>query len=159
MRLGALSEEQSLSRANYLQVLLENTLDIVAVLQPTGALLYTSPAVSRVLDYDLGECPGKNIFDFVHPDDLAAAKKALDETIRNPGNVGRVEFRCRHHDGSWRDLEALSKNLLDNPGVAAIVVNARDITLRKEAERALLQSQASFSADAVVALCHWPIVA
>jgi PAS domain S-box-containing protein len=134
-------EGQFFSNANYFRVLLENTLDIVTVLKPNGRVLYTNPAISRILGYDFAARPGKNIFDFIHPEDSAAVRKTLDETIRDSGTVGRVEFRYRHHDGSWRDFEALSRNLLDNPDVAAIVVNARDITSRKRAEQALFESE------------------
>ena len=44
------------------------------------------------------------------------------------------ELRARHSDGSWRSIEAVGKNLLDDPAVGGIVVNYRDITARKTLE-------------------------
>ena len=44
------------------------------------------------------------------------------------------EFRIKHADGSWRWIEAVGKNLLDDPAVGGVVVNYRDITTRKELE-------------------------
>ena len=38
------------------------------------------------------------------------------------------EFRVKHADGSWRWIEAVGKNLLDDPAVGGVVVNYRDIT-------------------------------
>lgn len=143
MTSSAPGQGQFLSNANYFRVLLENTLDIVTLVKPNGTVLYTNPAISRILGYDFAARPGKNIFDFIHPEDSAAVRKTLDETIRDSGIVGQVEFRYRHRDGSWRDFEALSRNLLGNPDVGAIVVNARDITSRKQAEHALLKSEAA----------------
>ena len=48
-----------------------------------------------------------------------------------------MEFRARHADGSWRTLEAIAKNLLDDPAVGGVVVNYRDITERKALEEQL----------------------
>jgi PAS domain S-box-containing protein len=143
MRNSAPGQGQFLSNANYFRVLLENTLDVVTVLKPNGTVLYTNPAISLILGYDFVARPGKNIFDFIHPEDSATVRRTFDEIIGDSGAVARVEFRYRHHDGSWRDFEALSRNLLDNPDVRAIVVNARDITSRKRAEHALLVSEAA----------------
>jgi transcriptional regulator with GAF, ATPase, and Fis domain len=51
----------------------------------------------------------------------------------------------RYPEGETRIIEAVKTNLLDNPAVAGIVVNARDITERKRAEDALQQAQAYLS--------------
>jgi PAS domain S-box-containing protein len=130
-------------RAEYFRILLENGLDVVTVIDCDGTVLYSSPAITRVLGYDISERPGKSIFDFTHPDDLAKVRDAVERTISDPEPVHSVEFRYRHKDGSWRDMESLTKNLLDNPAVAAIVVNTRDITSRKQAERLAVENEAA----------------
>jgi PAS domain S-box-containing protein len=135
--------DQSHLRAEYFQLLLENGLDIVTVIDPDGTVLYSSPAITRVLGYDVIARPGKSIFDFTHPDDLAIVRDAVERTVNQPETVHSVEFRYRHKDGSWRDIESLSQNLLDNPAVAAIVINARDITSRKQAERVARENEAA----------------
>ena len=48
-----------------------------------------------------------------------------------------MEFRASRADGSWRTLEAIVKNLLDDPAVDGVVVNYRDITERKALEEQL----------------------
>jgi PAS domain S-box-containing protein len=130
-------------RADYFQLLMENALDIVTVIQPDGTILYTNPAITRVLGYDLRERPGKNIYDFVHPEDTPVVKEAIERTLKDPETIDLVEFRYRHKDGSWRHLEAIRKNLIHNPAVAALVINARDITARKESEQVLRRSEAA----------------
>ncbi|RMH15822.1 MAG: EAL domain-containing protein, partial [Gemmatimonadetes bacterium] len=56
----------------------------------------------------------------------------------NPGASSRMEMRCRHADGSWRAMELVGTNLLEEPSVEGIVLNGRDITDRKRAEAQLL---------------------
>lgn len=54
---------------------------------------------------------------------------------RTPGAVGRAEVRLRHKDGSWRFVEVVTANLVDEPAVGGIVINGRDITERKQVEQ------------------------
>ena len=51
-----------------------------------------------------------------------------------PGVYEPIVYRVRHRDGTWRWLEGTATNLLDEPAIQGIVVNARDITARKQAE-------------------------
>jgi diguanylate cyclase (GGDEF)-like protein/PAS domain S-box-containing protein len=47
----------------------------------------------------------------------------------------------RHTDGSWRRVEAVGMNRLDDPAVRGVVVNTRDVTERAEAEAALREEK------------------
>ena len=49
-------------------------------------------------------------------------------------------MRYLHKDGTWRILEVIGENLLDNPALGGIVINSRDITEREQAEQALKQT-------------------
>src|ERR1035441_7159234 len=49
-------------------------------------------------------------------------------------------MRLRQKDGSWRALEATTRNLLDDPNVKGIIINSRDTTERKQLEQALRES-------------------
>src|SRR5262249_16187399 len=66
--------------------------------------------------------------------------------VRQPTTTRSLEFRFPHKEGSWRVLEAKVSSLLENPAVAGIIVNSRDITERKAMEEALKQAK-----DAAVA--------
>ncbi len=121
---------------NWLRFVGQNSSEIVVVVDPDGTLRYASPAFGRILGYVTGEALGKNVLDFVHPDDLS---RALEQTERvtsggASGGTDVVEYRLRHKDGSWRWMEVGATNRLDDPAVGGIVVNARDVTERKGAE-------------------------
>jgi signal transduction histidine kinase len=85
---------------------------------------------------------GKPAFDFVHPEDLSRVANFLQDRLKQPGVALPIELRFRHRDGSWRYLECVGNNQLNNPAVGGIVVNCRDITDRKIAE----QERADFMA-------------
>jgi PAS domain-containing protein len=78
------------------------------------------------------------------------------QTLESGGVGPLVEFRFRHADGSWRNLEAVGNSLLENANVGGMVVNSRDVTDRKRAEEALrfqktlLEAQSEASIDGIL---------
>jgi len=137
--------KQALSRGmEPLQILLEDSLDIVALLDAAGTVKYISPSVERVSGYEPGELTGRYIFDFIHPDDAESLLGDFLKGIKIPGFTQKREFRYRHKDGSWRWLETIGINLLDDPAVTGVVLIGRDLTDRKTLEAALKESEEKY---------------
>jgi PAS domain S-box-containing protein len=86
-----------------------------------------------MLGYSTDEFVGRNGFDFIDPDDRQRTMTLLADLAENSKEVLRFQFRVRHQDGSWRWIESIATNRVDDPGVQALVVNFRDVTERKEA--------------------------
>lgn len=120
--------------------LIQNSSDIIAILQEDGIISYQSPSLKRLLAYAPEELIGRNAFELVHPDDLPRVKSAFNEVIRNPEAPLSLQYRFRHKDGSWRVLESTGSNQLQNAVVAGIVVNSRDVTKRVMAEELLREA-------------------
>jgi len=115
--------------------LVQNALDIVMVTDAHGTIRYVSPSVERVLGYRPEEMLGTSTAEYVHPDDVQGALAEVAEAASKPGvHPVAVETRVRHQDGSWRHLEGIASNLLDDPVVAGMVFNHRDVTERKRGE-------------------------
>jgi PAS domain S-box-containing protein len=116
------------------RALVENSTDVIALLSREGTNLYATPSQARVLGLTPEESKGRNVFENVHPDDLQDVKERFARCMANPGVPITAEVRVRHKDGSWRVVEAVGVNRLEDPSVRAIVANYRDITARKRAE-------------------------
>ena len=117
--------------------LVENTSDILTLIDADGTVHYESSALERVMGYRPEDQLGTNAFDWVHPDDMERALDIFVEVLSTPGLHPPLEFRAPHKDGSWRYLEHTINNLLDDPDVKGIVITSRDITERKELEEQL----------------------
>ncbi|MDP8948517.1 MAG: PAS domain S-box protein [Actinomycetota bacterium] len=119
------------------RALTQNSSDIVTLLEVDGTILYESPSIERILGYEPQELEGENAFGYVHPDDLERVLGAFAEGLSDSALRPTVEYRFRHKDGSWRWLESIGTNMLDDPAVGEIVVNSRDVSERKAAEERL----------------------
>ena len=135
------AEEALRQSEEYFRSLIENSADIMAVINLDGRIRYVSPSIERVLGTPAEEWAGGDALHRVHPDDIPHASQALDDVRAEPGAMRTLDVRVRHADGTWRLLEATVRNLADTPGVAGIVANARDATERQRAERALRESE------------------
>jgi PAS domain S-box-containing protein len=134
--------------------LVENALDIIMILEPDGTIQYVSPSIENILGYSATEPIGKKVFEWIHTEDFINASYHLtalthsdhletpqpsDISHTNPSTelLPSIEFRCRHKDGSWRTLEAIScpftgsSVAVDQGSTLHLMVNARDITERK----------------------------
>src|SRR5439155_112918 len=102
-----------------------------------GSITYESPAVERVLGYQAEDRIGQSAIDAVHPDDRVRIGRLFLTVAHRPNAEASAELRVRHADGSWRSIEAVVKNLVDDPAVGGLVANYRDVTARKALETEL----------------------
>jgi putative methionine-R-sulfoxide reductase with GAF domain len=77
------------------------------------------------------------MLDLVHPKERDSVAKAFAEHSLRPGVHAPSVFRFQTASGEWRTLEVVATNCLDDPAVAGIVMNARDVTDRTNITRAM----------------------
>lgn len=123
------------------RTLIDNSLDIVTILDRRGLAQYQNPSIAKVLGYSQEALIGQSVLAYIHPDDVAHVEAVIAEIVEHPGTIKSVELRFRHRNGSWRVLEALATALPDSPLTTTILVNSRDITERKEVQMALTRAK------------------
>jgi PAS domain S-box-containing protein len=114
--------------------LIENALDGIAIINPDLTIRYQSPSMERMTGRKAEDRIGKDPLEFCHPDDVLEVGEAFLPLFENRIHTVHTEFRYRHKSGRWRTFEVVGTNLIDNPAVAGIILNMRDITERKRAE-------------------------
>ncbi len=84
---------------------------------------------------------GRQFLDFIHPDDARRVAEAFAAIVHQPGVSPPVDVRFRHRDGSWRHFESVGNHVRDKTGALSIVVNARDVTERRQIEVELARAK------------------
>lgn len=143
--------ERALRRAErQAEALVASSLDIVTILDREGRILFTSPSTEKLLGHRVEDLVTRNVLEIVCPEDAEAVRAALQRCLESPGTTVSVEFGVRRADGALRQLEALTTNLLDDPGVLGFVVNSRDVTERHRSEDALRRLEAAVEQSASI---------
>ncbi len=136
-----LEEDLGHSEARF-RSLVQNTSGVVLVVERDGSILYSSPS--------LGEWIGEphplvlschNCLDLLHADDVSRFRQFLIESAAVSGISPDIEVRMRNGGGGWRHVDVVATNLTEDQEVQGIVLNARDITERRDLQD-LLSHQA-----------------
>lgn len=123
--------------------LIKHSPDCMVILDRKGTQLFVSDIAEKTLGFKPEELTQIRVIDeMIHPDDQEKTKAAFIR-ILNGGEAG-VQYRHRHKNGDWVEMEAWGTNQLDNPDIGGVLISARDISDRKRVEMALQESEAKY---------------
>jgi PAS domain S-box-containing protein len=122
--------------------LIENSYDIVSILDDTFSPVYRSPSATRVTGYTNEErdTVGPNV-ERTHPDDIERVNQAMKDVLNNPMCPIPLRYRLKHKDGHYVLIDGRITNMLHNEAIHGIVSNFRDITEHQKAEDKLKESE------------------
>ena len=117
--------------------LVEQTTDVVVVVDRESGIEYADPTIEVALGYDPTALAGKDALSNIHADDRDRVTAALDRAVESPDESVSVEFRVEDAAGEYRWVSARARSFVDNTVIDGIVVTLREISERKEREREL----------------------
>jgi PAS domain S-box-containing protein len=138
------AEVELARRDKYFRTLMENSLDVLCIINREANLTYISASVKRVLGYTPEELSGESIFMRVHAEDLSRAQEAFQLALDDPERTAKFQFRYKNKSGEWRRLELVGNNRLADREIKGIVLNCRDVTDRWRAEEELRDSERQY---------------
>ncbi len=126
------------------RMLINNSTDLIRILDKEGKIIFDSPSSERILGYPEGFFIDKSPMEFIHPDDQDNVKNDLEEVYKNRNPGIPTEFRIRKADGSYLPVESVSQNMLNVSGINGIVVTTHPIKERKAMEDALRENEEKY---------------
>jgi PAS domain S-box-containing protein len=127
--------------------ILRNSADIVVLIDAAGVPRYIAPSAGSQLKLAPRRSRGNtDVTALAHPDDVARVRELLAQVAAKPGDSPVFRCRLRHRDDTWHTFEVAPVNLLEDPDVEGIVLTARDVTDREQAEDELRRSDAILEA-------------
>src|SRR6188474_2268882 len=97
--------------------LIEHSSDAIALVDEAGTVLYANPAAARMLGLSIDDVLGSNVFRWVHDDDMLAFRANFNTRLQQPGVPVKNTFRLRYNNGTWRHIESVGVNRLDDPSI------------------------------------------
>jgi diguanylate cyclase (GGDEF)-like protein/PAS domain S-box-containing protein len=120
--------------------LIAGSTDVIMVLDGDLIVRWQSAASARLFGLSDQEVVGRHLQSMVHPDDAVYVADRLADVCAGFGCTDRptlIEARLRDGFGQWRETESSAADQRALPEVGGIVVHIRDVTERKDMERAL----------------------
>jgi PAS domain S-box-containing protein len=134
LRLTKIRSEQMAGSLEPFEALIENSPDVISLVDPNGQVLYASASTAKVLGYQPEELLGRNGLDLLHPHDRDYSVRSLQQVLVEPQEPQQMQARVRQKNGQWLWVESTACNLLDEPRVGAILLNYREISRRRAAD-------------------------
>jgi PAS domain S-box-containing protein len=124
--------------------LIENSTDIIVVVNNMGEIVYGSPSIENHFGLLTSDYSGVSAFDFVHPEELEALTLQFLEVLEKPGIPVPIKCRAQTKHGLQIWVEGTVTNLLYVDGINGIVCNCRDVTERVRAAKVLEEREQRF---------------
>lgn len=138
------AEEQLVKSEQFYRTLIADSLDLTLLLNASGEIIFSTPAIRRILGYTEEEVLQTNAFQYIHPEDLGWALQSFEREVEENPDIKFIVVRIRRKNGDWLWCMARGHNMLDNPNINAVVVYIHDDTPRKMATEGLLESEKRF---------------
>jgi len=105
------------------EALVKNSSELILVQDQAGYILYASPSCETVLGLRSPSLVGQHCWSLLHPADLRPFEELIASLALEPNSTGRLDYRMRHRDGSWRWISGKFSNQFSNPSIRAMVLN------------------------------------
>lgn len=137
-----MAAEQALEASEQrFKALVQNGSDVIAVIDRNGKYLYMSPSSVSGLGVGPEFWVGKNVLEFVHPED----KERIEGILKTAHTVKQLHippFRFKRDGYEYRWIETVITDMTDHPAVGGLVTNTKDVTERLEYIRAIEEQNA-----------------
>lgn len=118
--------------------LIRNVSDVIMVVRPDGDVRSETPATEVVLGYADDVASTLRLADLLHPGDASTATASIAAMLAGTHSAPiRGEWKVRHADGRWLDMEVVGNDLSRDADVAGVVLTLRDVSDRKVLEQQL----------------------
>lgn len=122
------NNKQLVQSVEFEKALLTNSFEIGMLLDEELQVCHVSPSIRRILGYIHHDVLGEKFTDLIHLEDVSLFDNSITRILLKPAATFCLKYRFRHQDGTWRMIESIVCNYLNEPGIKAFAVNSRDIT-------------------------------
>lgn len=119
------------------RALVQSSSDLICVVSPELILRSVTPSVTHLLGYLPEALVDQPLTALAHPDDCEAIVSAVRAATTLVDVPPPIIWRVRRQEGTWRHIESVITNLIDEPTVGGLVLNSRDVSEHQELQTKL----------------------
>ena len=128
------------------KAMITNISDVIGILDAKGTILYKSPNIKKWFGWEPEDLIGTDGWETVHPEDIEWVQNEFNDLLKKHKSTKKIEYRYKNKDGSYKWIELTASNLLGNPSINGILMNYKDINLRRQTNENLRKSEEKFRA-------------
>ena len=140
-----LAEERLEKSEKFYRSLIAESQDGIVLTDEEGRISFAAASVKKVLGYEPDELTGKNIFDFIHPEEYDTARQAFANELSHTFQPASFHLRLLNHTGHWTWCIVRGRNMISNPGVGKMVLYFYDDTSGRQLMQALRKQAVALS--------------
>jgi PAS domain S-box-containing protein len=106
----------------------EESVDVVSILDRDGCFTYLSGSTERVLGYDPTQLEQEAIFDYIHPADRDRVMEDFFTAVEDSDSSVQLEFRVKTEADEWITVEVRGRNLFHDQAIGGFLLYIRNIT-------------------------------
>ncbi|MDF2158253.1 PAS domain S-box protein [Algoriphagus sp. CAU 1675] len=129
-------EKKTKEELQYIQSILNNSHDLIAILDRLGNYKFISESVAEKLGFPVEEIVGKSYQEFEEKGAIEMVRGTFQDVL-NTNEVVNIDFWVHLSNGKKIYLESFARNLLHHPEIQGILFSSRDITDYIEKDRSL----------------------
>ena len=114
-----LSEQSQRENEARFEALVRHSTDVIMIVDPDGIIRYVSPTITQIFGHQPHDIEGKRLADLVHPDDVPRTLSFFMSVLPRGAVTTPAEWRMRHRDGGWRDVDVTGRICWTRPAWAA----------------------------------------
>jgi len=127
-----------------LAALVEQSADLVLVVDDRGRTQFTSPNLMQVLGLDAEKLLNADPVDLAHVDEAEALRSLIQTPSKADDVPVAIECRLETSDGKFRWFDITTRDFSDDPEVGGVVLTARDVNEERAAKLGLQRSEQWF---------------
>ncbi len=134
--------EEALARSEQkFRSLFEAAADAIVLVDPRANILDVNPAGEAVVGMTKADLRGRNLQEFIVPEDLERGRAYLRALLRGETPEEPFSLQARTPRGERRFLEVRSRVVRTDPGEPQVEMVIRDVTEEREMQRRLMESE------------------
>lgn len=135
--------------------LLENASEIISIYDEEMKLKYISPSVANIYGYSIQEMIEGKDLDRLTAKGVKEFTETFGKLVEDANSTATIQYTYMRKDGQKIYIESTGRNLLDDPAINGLIINSRDITERRRAEKeermkSKMQSLSENSLDLII---------